>query len=197
MRVQTKRVLAWVAFCLALVTNSSDAQIYSTVKDVYFVLSALTQTSSGRVALVRITNKDILAVINANGGFHFQAGAVLLLRSVNGGLPVFVVREGQQGQASTTDVSTYLTLFEPGDAVHSLEGTVNWGIWEYTLKPGGKIDFDIRGFTTLHTGPIPTPGGGDLLRTVRLNSSVSGPGHVNGAASQCLGYVYANHVRLD
>jgi len=195
MSIESRKTLPLLAMCFALLTSPVEAQIYSTVKDASFLLTALTQTSSGRVAAVRITNKDILAALNASGAFHFQPGAVLLLRSVNGGLPTFVVRE--VNPVSTVDISGSLTLVEPGDAVHSLQSAVNWGIWEYTLKPGGGVDFDTWGLTTLYTGAIPTGAGGDLLRTVRLNSSVSGPGHVNGASSQCYGNVYANHARVD
>lgn len=197
MRTRMTKMLALMAGCFALLTNRVQAQIYSTVKDTYFALTALSQTSDGRVALARITNKDILAALNASAAFHFGSGAELLLRSVNGGLPTFLVREVNNGQTSTTDISQYLILYEPGDAVHSLQSAVNWGIWEYTLKAGGGTDFDTRGLTTLYTGAIPTPGGGDLLRTVRLNSSVSGPGHVKGATSQFLGNIYANNARVD
>lgn len=189
--------LAALAGCLAVLTTPAQAQIYSTVKDAFFALTAYSQTSSGGVAAVRVTNKDILAFLNASGGFHFQSGAVLLLRSVNGGLPTFLVRETNGSQTTSTDVSGYLALTDQGDDVHSLDSAVNWGIWEYTLKAGGGADFDVFGLTAMYTGAIPTGNGGELLRTVRLNSNVSGPGHLNGAATQWLGTIYANHVRID
>ncbi len=197
MPIKWKSTAALLAGCFALATNSAEAQVYSTVKDAFFVLTALSQKASGGGAAVRVTNKDILFFLNASGAFHFGSGAVLLLRSVNGGLPTFEVRETNGTQVTTTDVSGQLVLTEPGDAVHSLQSAINWGIWEYTLKAGGGADFDTFGLTTLYTGAIPTGSGGDLARTVRLNSTVYGAGHFNGAATQWYGTVYANHARLD
>ena len=167
------------------------------MKDAYFALTALTQTSPGTVATIRITNKDVLAALNAGGAFNFGPGATLLLRSVNGDQPFFVVREMKDGQVSTTDVSAYLIITAQDDSVHGPQSAVNYALWEYTLNAGGGIDFDTWGLTTLCTGIIPLGDGGELQRTVLLTSSVAGPGHVNGAASQCSGFVFASHGRLD
>jgi hypothetical protein len=197
MGIKTIKWLALITACAALTTQSLEGQVYSTVKDTYFVLTAITQTAGGRATTVRVTNKDILAALNATGAFQFGSGASLLLRSVNGGLPTFEVREISGDQVTTHDVSSYLVLTEPGNAVHSQDSLVNWGIWDFTLKSGGGIDFDLWGLTTLYTGAIPTGGGGDLLRTVSLSSYVSGPGHLQGAASQWWGAIYANHARVD
>jgi hypothetical protein len=149
--------------------------------------------------MVRITNKDILAALNATNTFNFDNHAKLLLRSVNGAIPSFVVRESGSKVVtnSEVDVSEFLTLVEPGDAVHSRNQMVNWGIWNYTLNGGGGTDFTFWGFTVLHTGAISTGQGGKLLRTVNLVSTGSGPGHVEGANAQLSGRVFANHARLD
>jgi len=193
---KTKTITA-ALFCLALTAQAQTNQIYSTVKDASFVLTALVQTSDGGTTTARITNKDILAAINATGAFNFGNAAKLLFRSVNGGLPYFVVRESISNEVTTTDISDYLTLTEPDDAVHGHNSIVNWGIWNYTLNGGGGTDFTFWGFTTLYTGAIPTGNGGDLLRAVSLNSIGSGPGHVNGANAQFSGKVSGNHARLD
>jgi hypothetical protein len=148
---------------------------------------------------VRITNKDVFAALNATGKFNFDNGAKLLLRSVNGGLPYFVARESTSKVAtnSEVDVSDTLTLVEPDDAVHGHNSMVNWGIWNYTLNGGGGTDFAFWGLTILHTGAIPDGQGGDLLRTVNLVSTGSGPGHVDGANAQFSGKISANHARVD
>jgi hypothetical protein len=188
---------ALFSLCFTLTAQTNTNQVYTTVKDAFFILSAIVQTPEGGTSTVRITNKDVLAALNATGAFDFGPQAKLLLRSVNGGLPYFVVRESVSNEVDTTDVSDYLTLTEPDDAVHGKNSMVNWGIWNYTLNGGGGTDFTFWGLTTLFTGAISTGGGGDLLRTVNLNSVGSGPGHVDGANAQFSGKVTANHARID
>ena len=180
-------------------TLAAQEQSYSTVKDAFIVLSAIVQKPDGGTNRVRITNKDVLAALNATNAFNFGNHAKLFLRSVNGGIPHFVVRESTRNVAtnSEVDVSDFLSLTEPDDAVHGPNEMVNWGIWKYTLNGGGGTDFTFWGFTTLHTGAVSTGNGGKLLRTVNLVSIGSGPGHVDGANAQFSGRVTANHARID
>lgn len=178
-------------------TLTAQEQIYSTVKDASFALTAIVQKSDGGTQKVRITNKDVLAALNAAGAFGFGSDAQLLLRSVDGGIPFFVVRQSISNEVTTVDVSDYLTLAEPDDAVHGPSQAINWGIWNYTLISGGGTDFTFWGFTTLHTGAIPTGTGGDLERAVNLISVGSGPGHVAGANAQFSGKISASHGRID
>ena len=191
-------IAALFSLCFTLRAQVSTNQIYSTVKDAFVALTAIEQTPDGGTKKVRITNKDILAALNATGDFNFGKGAKLLLRSVNGDLPFFVVRESVSNEVATTDISDYLNLTEPDDAVHGPGSIVNWGIWNVTLNGGNGTDFTFWGLTTLHTGVIPTGNGdGDLLRTVALSSVGSGPGHIDGANAQFSGKVTANHGRID
>jgi hypothetical protein len=181
----------------AQVQTNQTNHVYSTVKDVVINLTAIEQAPDGGTHIAKITNKEILASLNATGAFNFGAGAKLLARSVNGGLPYFIVRESISNEVVTTDLSAYLNLAEPEDAVYGPGSIVNWGIWIFTFTGGGGTDFTFWGFTTLHTGAIPTGNGGFLERTVTLISSGSGPGHVNGANAQFSGTVNANHARID
>jgi hypothetical protein len=185
--------LFWLCFTL-----EAQEQIFSTVKNAFFELTAIVQTADGGTNKVRITNKDVLAALNAAGDFNFDEHAKLLLRSVNGAIPIFVVRESSSKVItnSEVDVSEFLTLVEPDDAVHGRNQMVNWGIWNYTLN-GGATDFTFWGFTVLHTGAIPTGQGGKLMRAVNLVSTGSGPGHVDGANAQFSGRIFANHARID
>jgi hypothetical protein len=198
MKTLSKKTIAAVLFFLCWSLAAQD-QIYSTVKDASVVLTAIVQKPDGGTNKVRITNKDVLAALNATNAFNFDNHARLLLRSVNGGLPYFVVRESVRnvGTNSEVDVSDFLTLVEPDDAVHGHNEMVNWGIWTYTLNGGGGTDFTFWTLTTLQTGAIPTGQGGKLLRTVSLNSLGSGPGHVDGASAQFSGRIVANHARID
>lgn len=196
MKKSLKTALAAILF-FACFTIAAQEQIYSTVKDADFVLTAIVQTPDGGTEKVRITNKDVLAALNATGNFNFSQDAKLLLRSVDGALPFFVVRESVTNEITTTDVRPYLTLAEPGYAVHARDSTINWGIWNYTLDDGVGTDFTLWGFTTLHSGAIPTGTGGVLQRTVKLISLGSGAGEINGAAAQFSGKVIAEHGRLD
>jgi len=193
-----KTILAGIIFnCFNLAAQGQD---FSTVKDAFIVLTAIVQKSDGGTNAVRITNKDVLAALNAaTNAFNFDTHARLLLRSVNSGIPYFVVRESVRNVVTNNDVdvSDLLTLTEPDDAVHSRGDKVNWGIWNVTLKGDSGTDFTFWGLTTLHTGAIPTGQGGKLERTVNLSSIGAGPGHVDGANAQFSGRVTANHARID
>jgi hypothetical protein len=190
----TTAALYFLCFTLA-----AQDQIYSTVKDAFIVFTAIVQEPDGGTNKVRITNKDIFTALNATNAFNFDNHAKLLLRSDDSGIPYFVVRESTRnvGTNSDIDVSEFLSMKEPDDAVHSRNQMVNWGIWNVTLNGGGGTDFTFWGLTTLHTGVIPIGNGGKLLRTVNLSSTGSGPGHVDGAVAQFSGRVFANHGRLD
>jgi hypothetical protein len=194
-----KNTIAAALFFPCFTLAAQDDQSYSTVKDAFVVLTAMVQKPDGGTNKVRITNKDILTALNATNAFNFDNQAKLLLRSDDARIPYFVVRESTRnvGTNSDIDVSDFLTVTEPDDAVHSRNQAVNWGIWNVTLNSGGGTDFSFWGLTTLHTGVIRTGQGGKLLRTVNLNSVGSGPGHVDGAAAQISGRVFANHGRLD
>jgi hypothetical protein len=192
-----KTIVAGLGF--ACFNLAAQDQIYSTVKDAFIVLTAIVQKPNGGTNIVRITNKDVLAALNATNAFNFDNHAKLLLRSVDGGLPFFVVRESARNVVTNNDVdvSDLLTVTEPDDAVHSRSGVVNWGIWNVTLNGGGGTEFTFWGLTTLHSGAIPAGQGGTLFRTVNLTSIGSGPGHVNGANAQFSGRVTANRGRID
>jgi hypothetical protein len=198
MKALLQRTITATLFSLCF-TVAAQETIYSTVKDAFVVLTAVVQKTDGGTNKVRITNKDVFAALNATNAFNFDNHAKLLLRSVNGGLPYFVVRESGRnvGTNSEVDVSEFLTLVEPDDAVHGPNQMVNWGIWTYTLNGGGGTDFTFWGLTILHTGAVRTPQGGKLLRTVNLVSTGSGPGHVDGANAQFSGRISANHARID
>lgn len=193
MNTPAKKTITAALFSLCF-TLTAQEQIYSTVKDASIVLTAIVQTPDGGTNMVRITNKDVLAALNSTGAFNFGDGAKLLLRSVEAGFPYFVVRESSTNEV---DVSDYLILTEPDDAVHSHNSIDNWGIWNCTLNGDSGTDFTFWGLTTLHTGVIPTGNAGNLLRTVNLISIGSGPGHVDGANAQFSGKVTGNHGRID
>jgi len=214
MKTLFKRTIATalLSLCFSVVAQE---QIFSTAKNAYFELKAIVQTTNGGTNdvgtnvvetnavvgtnVVRITNKDILAALNATGDFNFDKKAKLLLRSVDSGIPFFVVRESgaNVGTNNEVDVSDTLIVTEPDDAVHGRNSMVNWGIWNCTLNGGGGTDFNFFGLTILHTGVIRTDNGGKLLRTVNLSSTGSGPGHVDGETAQFSGRIFANHGRLD
>jgi hypothetical protein len=198
MKALLQKTITAALFSLCF-TMAAQETIYSTVKDAFVVLTAVVQKPDGGTNKVRITNKDVLAALNVTNTFSFDNHAKLLLRSVNGGLPYFVVRESGRnvGTNSEVDVSDFLTLVEPDDAVHGPNQMVNWGIWTYTLNGAGGTDFTFWSLTILHTGAVRTPQGGKLLRTVNLISTGSGPGHVDGANAQFSGRISANHARID
>src|SRR5882724_12007986 len=112
----SRKTVTTALVCLCF-TGAAQEQIYSTVKNAYFELTAIVQKANGGTNMARITNKDILAALNATNAFNLDNHAKLLLRSVNGAIPSFVVRESSSKVVtnSEVDVSEFLTLVEPDD----------------------------------------------------------------------------------
>jgi hypothetical protein len=191
---KTAIAAALTSFCCTLSAQVSTNVIFSTAKDAFVSLTAIVQTPDGGTNKVRVTNKDILAALNATGAFNFTNQPKLLMRSFNSGQPYFVVRDSGTNEV---DVSEYLTVTAPDDAVHGQNSKVNWVMWNVTLTGNAGIDFAFWGLTTLHTGNIPTGGGGFLERTISLSSVGSGPGHINGANAQFSGTFMADHATID
>jgi hypothetical protein len=182
---------------LLLFTLTGSAQVtndYSTVKDAFFALTAIVQTTNGEISKVRITNKDIIAALNATGAFNFTNNPKLLMRSDNSAQPYFIVRDSGTNEV---DVSDYLTVTTETEAVHGVNSMLNWAMWNVTLNGGALMDFSFWSLTTLNTGRIPIGGDGYLERTVSLSSTGSGPGHINGQNAQFSGTASASHGRID
>lgn len=184
MRILVK--LAVLISLLALNTELAQAQTTYVVLKAYFALNALQQTGSG-AASIRITNKDVLAALNASGSFHFSSGAQIILRSFEDQLPIVLVRDTD---GSTTDVSSDLTLSDSGSEIHMANNLTSWAIWNYALSTGQSLDFNISGLVTLYRGPINSPNG-TLTRVYNAATHVYGQGDVNGSPAVFSGTVYA------
>ena len=115
---------------LAFTVSTAAAQSTNVVQRANFVLKGTTQTSSGATS-VRVSNKDILAALNATGAYNFGPGAILLFISSDDQPPLIIVREGSGGQATNTDVSDYFTVTEIGDEIRSRDNSTRWE----TLRP--------------------------------------------------------------
>src|SRR5262249_35184046 len=77
-----------------------------------FSLTGIKQVNESSTAPVKITNKDILAALNATGRFNFGNNAQILFLSVEGNLPSIAVRERNGTNAITTDISAFFFITE-------------------------------------------------------------------------------------
>ncbi len=184
--------VALLSGAIAMATNTVGAQTVNVVMKAYFVLNGIQQTSSG-AANVRVTNKDILTVLNATGSFNFSSGAQIILRSTEDQLPVILVRDTD---GSTTDVSSYLTLTDSGNEIHTGNNLTSWAIWNYALNTGKGTDFNISGLATLYRGPI-SSSSGTLTRTFNAGTHVYGEGDVGGSPAVFYGAVYAGFATAE
>jgi hypothetical protein len=181
---------------LGLATNPVAAQSTNVVLRTYFVLNGLKQ-GDNRVINVRVTNKDVLAALNATGNFHFGSGAQLVLISTDDQLPVVRVRETNAGKVTTTDVGAYLALADLDNEVHGPGNLTSWAYWEFNLDNSQGTDFKLTGLATLYRGKISGPGIGPLTRTYNAATSVYGAGGLNGTSTIFSGTIYAGFATAE
>jgi hypothetical protein len=159
-----------------------------------FALSGVRQTGDSTAASVKITNKDILSALNATGRFNFGSDAQLLLLSFEGNLPNFAVRERNGTNVTTTDISAYFSIDEPGE-VHAAHDSAGYAIYIYTFNNRNGTSFSVGGMTILHAGTITGPGIAPLTRDRTLTSTVGGSGALNGATMVIHGSVNGGSAR--
>src|SRR6185503_2597565 len=107
------RRLCTISVLVALGYGAAYAQdVFNVSLVTQFALSGVKQAGQSTTP-VKITNKDILAALNATGRFNFGKSAQLILVSFEDQLPTFSVRERNGTNVTTTDISAYLTLTEP------------------------------------------------------------------------------------
>lgn len=161
-----------------------------------FALTGVRQAASSTATPVRMSNKDILAALNATGRFDFASNAQLLLLSYEGNLPNFAVRQGNGTNASTTDISRYFYITEPTE-VHSAGFTAGYAIYVFHFDNRVGTSFNLSGMTTLHAGTITGPGIGPLYRDKTLTSSVNGGGTFNGDSVVLHGTVTGGSAKAE
>jgi hypothetical protein len=159
-------------------------------------LTGVKQAGPSTTASVRITNKDILAALNATGRFDFASNAQLLLLSVEGQLPTFAVRERNGTNIVTADISAYFFMTEPLE-VHSADHLTGYALRFFTLDNQNGTSFTVSGMTTLRAGKITAPGIGPLTRDRTLSSTVSGPGTLDGASIVVRGTVRGGSAKAE
>lgn len=160
-----------------------------------FSLTGVKQAGPSTATPVRIIDKDILAALNATGRFDFASNAQLLLLSFEGNLPTFAVRERNGTNVTTTDISAYFLVSEPGE-VHTANH-VSYAIYTYTFDNRNGTSFAVSGMTTLHAGTVTGPGIGPLSRDRTLTSTVSGSGTVDGANMVIRGTVNGGSAKAE
>src|ERR1051325_11204209 len=167
-----------IAVIFACSTGVAVAQQTNVSMVTHFALSGFAQTGDSTVGAFKITNKDILNALNATGRLDFSSSAQIIMLSFEGQLPNFAVREGSGDNVTTTDISSYFSLSEPGE-VHTANH-VSYAIYEYSFDNRNGTSFTVSGMTTLHAGTIKSPGIAALFRDRTLTSTVGGSGNING-----------------
>jgi hypothetical protein len=161
-----------------------------------FSLSGVKQVSDSSMGSVRISNKDILAALNATGKFNFGNNAQIVLLSVNANLPSIAIRERSGTNTVTTDISSYFFITEPME-VHAAGDKAGYAIYVFNFDNHNGTSFSVGGETTLHAGTIIAPGGGQLFRDKTLSSTVYGSGAVNGASIVVRGTVHGGSAKAE
>lgn len=170
--------LCAITFLLAFNSGVAFAQRTNVSMVTRIALSGVMQTGDSSVGPFKITNKDILNALNATGDFSFSSGAQIILLSFEGQLPNFAVREGSGDNVTTTDISSFFSLNEPGE-VHTANHA-SYAIYEYSFDNRNGTSFTVSGMTALHAGTITGHGIAPLFRDRTLNSSVGGSGAADG-----------------
>ena len=190
----------WIKLCAisALVAAGSTAhaqKAYDVTVVTQFALSGVKQ-SDQFTRPVKITNKDILAALNATGRFNFGTGAQIILVSLQDDLPTFSVRQGNGTNAATTDISNYFYITEPGE-LHSADNLTSYAFQIFTFDNRNGTSFTVSGVTALHRGTVTGPGVGPLSRVKTLSANLSGSGSVDGASIVVRGTVHGGSARAE
>jgi hypothetical protein len=190
-------LLALISGVLTLASSRAVAQSTNVVQHAYFVLKGLKQRPTGGVSAVRVSNKDILAALNASGNYNFSPGAVLLFVRTDDQSPSIVVREVNKDQVTDTDVGNYFGIKELGDEVHSQDDLTRWGTWSFAFDNGQETDFELRGFTTFFRRPPSSAGISTPMTLYAEQSGVNGVGGLGGVAVVFYGNVYGGNPSLE
>ena len=185
-------IVAIICFCAAMSLRAQTTNVYL---QTFFVLTGVKQEGAQAVS-IRVTNKDVLAALNATGNFNFSSGAQLLLKSYEDQLPIFVVRETSGTQVTTTDVSNYLSLSEPSE-VDTRNKLISFAIRVFTLNNQEGTSFELTGFTTMYRGFVNSPGIGTLTRVYNAGSQVSGYASLGGSQAVLQGNVFAGFAKAE
>ena len=177
--------------------NRSAAQSTNIVQSAAFMLTGLEQTPSGSITMVRVTNKDLLAVLNATGNYNFGSGATLQFIGTDNELPTIVVREMIGGQVTTTDVGNNFGLSEKGEEIHSFGDATRWATWMFAFDNGQETDFQLWGFTTIYNRDIRSVGAGAIRGMEYEASHVQGVGGIGGRSTVFYGEVYGYNPVLE
>lgn len=181
----------------AIPINRSQAQSTNIVQSAAFVLTGLQQSPNGSITLVRVTNKDLLTVLNATGNYNFGPGAMLSFVVTDDQLPTIVVRETNGGLVTTTDIGDYFGLSEKGEEIHSSDDATRWATWLFAFDNGQETDFQLWGFTTVHNREIQSAGVGPIRGMSYEATHVQGVGGIGGLSTVFYGNVYGYGPTLE
>jgi len=194
--IETWVKLCAIAFFLALGSAIAVAQGITVAMQAHFALSGVKQVGDSTVGSVKITNKDILNALNATGQFDFASNAQIVFLSLEGQLPSIAVREGNGTNATTTDISDFFFITEPGE-IHSPDHLHSYAIYVFNFDNRNGTSFTVSGLTLLHAGKITGPGIGPLTRDRTLTSTVNGSGAVDGASTVVRGTVNGGSAKAE
>ena len=144
---------------------------------------SLKGVSQGETATpVRVTNKDILAVLGTEVESDLTGGKLLLITSPEAEGPTVVVRP--RG-AEDIDVSEFVSKTQISDAVvtdnssETRTDITTYSINRFVFNAGSSANFDVQGYTTEKTRNV-TSSGETIGEATDTKAQVAGTGNVNG-----------------
>jgi len=191
-----------IATANAQVTNTNTTTISTNVTlSLNISLTGFRQTDESNAAPVRITNRDIFNNLNSSSnGFAFGRTAKLMVMSSTDGSsgPSFFVRERTTGTNVTdTPLTGIITVSQTDEIV--ARGGKRYTILTLTFDNGAGTDFIVIGFATLREGRASGGRGVGSVQNVTtiVTATVSGPGHIDGAAAIFKGSVNASGPKAE
>jgi hypothetical protein len=192
-----KKITSFVIFSglLTCLVPRVEGQTTNVVMVANIALTGVKQAADG-TSPVRITTRDILADLNATGGFNFSRDAQLLLKSIEDQLPTFAVRDGTGSNATVTDVSDFLTLSEDVE-VHGNNNTTEYASQTVSFDDHNGTSFSVSGMTTLHRRQINSKNIGPLFRVTTASAQLGGSGAIGGATAILHGTLSAGSAKAE
>ncbi len=181
---------AVLLFSLAQAQTNATAATINVGLVTHIAMTGFMQTSSSTITRVRMSTKDVLAAVNASGGFQFGNNARLLLVSTEDQEPIVWVQEGTGTNAPLVDISSFFTITQPAE-VDAHNRLISYAIRVFSFDDHQGTTFTVSGFTAMRRTRIISGVVGPLMRVSTAQAQVGGEGTVKGAPAVFRGKINA------
>ena len=162
---------------------------------VTIALTGLKDNGQSNAIPVRITTKDVLALLNPNGGVQFDKTARLIFLSDDDQEPTIWVQQGSKTNFTLVDASSVFTISQPLE-VDSNNNLTSYAIRIFSFDNGNGTTFSVSGFTTMRRTRITSRNVGTLLRVSTAQAQVAGGGTINSASTVLRGTINASSPQV-